>query len=550
MLRALRSAPDPWDFIIIGGGATGLGTAVEAASRGYRTLLLEQHDFAKGTSSRSTKLVHGGVRYLRQGNLPLILEAPKERGLLLKNAPHLAWRMPFIVPTYAWWEGPFYGLGLKLYDRLAGRRSLGRSRYLSEDETLARLPTLDPEGLRGGVMYYDGQFDDARLAINLARTAVEQEATVLNYVGVTGLLKDGLKDKEGRKGGGKVHGVTARDMETGATYELSARIVINATGVFADGIRRMDDPSAAPMIRPSRGVHVVLDRSFLPGEAALMVPKTDDGRVLFAIPWHGRVVVGTTDTPAQRAALEPRPTGEELDFLLTHAARYLTKAPAPEDVLSTFSGLRPLVSDSPVKGPLAGGGGKDTSDGDTAALSRDHVLRIAPSGLVTITGGKWTTYRRMAEDTIDEAAKRAGLEGRPSVTGELPLHGYHRSAEQFGDLRSYGADALAVRRLLREEARYADPLHPEWPTRAGEVVWAARHEMARTVEDVLARRTRLLFLDARASMATAPRVAALLAEELGRDETWQAEQVAAYRSLARGYLIQPADTPVAASEKA
>ncbi len=512
MLARVRKHPGAWDFIVIGGGATGLGTAIEAASRGYRALLLEQHDFAKGTSSRSTKLVHGGVRYLRQGNVALVLEALKERGLLRRNAPHLVRNLPFVVPNYDWWEGPFYGIGLKLYDMLAGKQGFGASKILSREKTLEHLPTLEPEGLNGGVIYHDGQFDDARLAINMAQTAAEQGGVLLNYFEVVDLLKTN----------DEVDGVLAVDQEGGETIALRAKVVINATGVFTDAIRRMDDPAVRPMIQPSQGVHIVLDKAFLQGETAIMVPKTDDGRVLFAIPWHDRVVVGTTDTSVEDAVLEPTPMKEEIDFLLAHAARYLTKDPAPSDVLSTFAGLRPLVSSS--------------DEEDTASLARDHTLHISRSGLVTITGGKWTTYRKMAQDTIDQAATLAQLEEKPSVTPTLPIHGYHQHAGSFGDLSHYGSDAPALQNLMHEDARYEKQLHPKLPVRAAQVVWAARYEMARTVEDVLSRRTRALLLDARASMEMAPAVAALLAEELGRDEAWRDAQVSAYTALAQGYL--------------
>lgn len=514
MLGELRAAGEVWDFIIVGGGATGLGVAIDAASRGYRTLLLEQSDFAKGTSSRSTKLVHGGVRYLQQGNVSLVLEALKERGLLLANAPHLVRNLPFVVPTYDWWEGPFYGIGLKMYDLLAGRQGFGRSRLISKEKTLQHLPTIEPHGLVGGVIYHDGQFDDARLAIAMARTAAEQGAVVLNYVQVVGLIKEA----------GEVVGVQARDVESGQEAEVRGRVVVNATGVFADGLRRMDDSEAPAMIAPSQGVHIVLDREFLPGDSAIMVPKTDDGRVLFAIPWLGRVVVGTTDTPVSGTPLEPVPMEAELDFLLEHAGRYLTRDPGPQDVLSTFAGLRPLVND----------GGVATA---TAALARDHTLLISASGLVTIAGGKWTTYRKMAEDTVDQAALIAGLDERACVTRNLHIHGHHHHAEQFGSLWMYGSDAPALRSLLRERPELDRPLHRDHHVTAGEVLWAARHEMARTVEDFLSRRSRLLLLDARASMEAAPEVAALLAAELGRNEAWQQAQVEEYRQLARGYLI-------------
>ncbi len=514
MLADLDDRRD-WDMIVVGGGATGLGVAIDAASRGYRTLLLEQRDFAHGTSSRSTKLVHGGVRYLRQGNVSLVVEALKERGYLLDNAPHLVRNLSFVVPNYDWWEGPFYGIGLKMYDLLAGKQGFGRSRVLSRERTLQLLPTLEPEGLVGGVIYYDGQFDDARMSVHMAATAAEQGATVLNYVGVTGLVR---RD-------GEVRGVEARDVETGREYELEARVVINATGVWADTVRRMDDPSTPDMIVPSQGIHIVLDRSFLPGESAIMVPKTDDGRVIFAIPWHDRVIVGTTDTPVDDAPLEPVPFPEEVDFLLEHAARYLTDDPEREDVLSAFAGLRPLV-----------GGSSDGEAGETASLSRDHSLVIAPSGLVTIAGGKWTTYRKMAEDTVDHAALIGGLEERPCGTRELRIHGWHQHPEQFGELADYGSDAPEIRDLFREHEAFGQPLHSEYDVRAGEVVWHVRHEMARTVDDVLARRTRMLVLDARAAMDMAPSVAALLARELNRDEGWEKDQVASFRTLAERYL--------------
>ncbi len=502
---------DPWDFLVIGGGATGLGTAVEAASRGYRTLLLEQSDFAKGTSSRSTKLVHGGVRYLQQGNVSLVLEALRERGLLIRNAPHLVRNLSFVVPNYDWWEGPFYGVGLKIYDMLAGRMGLGPSRFLSREETLQLLPTVEPAGLRGGVIYHDAQFDDARLAIALARTLLDLGGVPLNHFRVTGLLKLG----------GLVRGVAARDEETGAEREIHARVVINATGVFADDLRRMDDPVGEPLLAPSQGVHLVLDRSFLPGDSAVMVPHTDDGRVLFAVPWHGRVVVGTTDTPVQERSLEPRPLPQEVDFLLTHAARYLTRDPAPSDVLSCFAGLRPLVR--------GGEGAK------TASLARDHTLLIGPSGLVTITGGKWTTYRKMGEDTVTQAALVAGLPEFPSGTAELQLHGW--TPEEMTQWGVYGSDAPALNQLAEERPEWGELLHPRLPYRVCEVVWGVRHEMARTVEDVLARRTRALLLDARASAEAAPAVARLMAAELGRDPEWERRQVEAYRELARGYWL-------------
>ncbi len=513
MISRIESESGPWDLVIVGGGATGLGVAIDGASRGYSTLLLEQSDFAKGTSSRSTKLVHGGVRYLQQGNVSLVLEALKERGLLRRNAPHLVHNLAFVVPNYDWWEGPFYGVGLKLYDLLAGKHGFGPSKNISLEKTLEYIPTIETQGLRGGVIYYDGQFDDSRLAINMAQTAVEQGATVVNHMGVGRLLKSE----------GFVRGVMARDNESGREYEIAARAVINATGVFADQVRRLDSADAPPMIAPSQGIHIVLDRDFLPGKGAIMVPHTQDGRVLFATPWHNRVVVGTTDTAVTETPLEPLPMAEELDFLLSHTAQYLTKDPTPEDVLSMFAGLRPLVSMG--------------DDENTAAISRDHTIHISASGLVTITGGKWTTYRKMAEDTVDQAAVIAQLDERPCVTKDLNIHGFHRNAAQFGDLAVYGSDARAIEALARQEPAWSKALHPRLTAIAGEVVWAVRHEMARTVEDFLARRTRALLLDARASIAAAPTVAAIMARELNRDDAWRQEQIKTYQALAAKYLM-------------
>ena len=512
MIAKISDPKELWDFIIIGGGATGVGTAIEAASRGYRTLLVEQGDFGQGTSSRSTKLVHGGVRYLQQGNVAFVLEALKERGLLRQNAPHIVHNLPFIVPNFDWWEGPFYGIGLKLYDMLAWKHGFGQSKHLSKEKTIEHIPTIETDGLHGGVMYYDGQFDDARLIVNMAQTAAEQGGTLINYMKVTSVLKTG----------GFVDGVVVSDMDNGEEYQVRAKAVINATGVFADSVRIMDDPDTKPMITPSQGVHIVLDRSFLPGDSAIMVPHTDDGRVLFAIPWHDRVIVGTTDTPMKEMLLEPKPLPEELDFLLAHASKYLTKDPTNEDVLSIFAGLRPLVSTG--------------NQENTAAISRDHVLHISRNGLITITGGKWTTYRKMAEDTVDQAAVLAQLETKPSVTSDLQIHGYHRNTEQFGHLKVYGADAPAIQNLILEDAKFKEPLHPKFDFIAAEVIWAVRHEMAITVEDFLSRRTRALLLDARASIGMAPKVAELMAKELNKKKSWKKEQVNKYIELANGYL--------------
>ena len=512
MLERAAEAGRTWDLAVIGGGATGMGVAVDAAARGYSVLLVERYDFGKGTSSRSTKLVHGGVRYLQQGNVSLVLEALRERGLMRENAPHLVHDLPFIVPNYTWWEAPFYGIGLRVYDLLAGRQGFGRSRNLSRAETIKRIPTIETKGLRGGVIYYDGQFDDTRLVAHLMRTATGQGAVCLNYA-------EAVKVSHRA---GVVKGIVVRDAESGREFTVKAKAVVNATGPFADAVRLMDEPDAPRMVRPSQGVHIVLDQSFLPGGNAIMVPHTDDGRVLFAIPWRDRTVVGTTDTPIPELSDEPEALEEEIEFLLVHAGRYLTRGPNREDVLSVFAGIRPLV---------------DSGGATTAALSRDHTLHVSRTGLITITGGKWTTYRRMAEDTVDHAASIGGLEPRPCPTKQLHIHGYNTDSESFGTLAPYGSDALAIQNLMREQKGWDQPLHPRLPVFTGEIVWGARNEMSRTVEDALARRTRALLLDARASIEAAPKTAELLAAELGRDDAWCKDQVREYTALAKKYIL-------------
>jgi glycerol-3-phosphate dehydrogenase len=514
MVARLDRRHEPWDMVVVGGGATGAGIAVDAASRGYDVLLLEQHDFGKGTSSRSTKLVHGGVRYLEQGNISLVMEALKERGILRQNAPHLVSNLAFVVPNYDWWEAPFYGLGLKVYNALAGKYGFGASEILTREETLARLPTIKTEGLRGGVVYYDGQFDDARLLINLVGTAADQGATLLNYARVIALTKGA---------DGCIDGVVAADQETGRQWTIGARVVVNATGAFSDSVRRLAETDVAPLIAPSQGIHLVFHHSFLSADSAIMVPHTSDGRVMFAIPWHGHTLVGTTDTPITTPTLEPRPFDEEIEFILETARQYLLKPPARDDVLSVFAGIRPLVKS---------GGGKLT-----AALSRDHTIHFDASGLLTTTGGKWTTYRNMAEHAVDQAADFARLAERPCVTRTLNVHGFHSNAERFGALSVYGSDALGIQDLMRVTPALSSPLHADLPYTGAEVVWAARHEMARTVEDVLARRTRALFLNARAAEAMAAEVARLMATELGWDGSRQAAEAAAFSALARNYQI-------------
>jgi glycerol-3-phosphate dehydrogenase len=508
---ALARFGERFDVLVIGGGATGLGAAVDAAARGYKTALVEAADFAKGTSSRSTKLVHGGVRYLQQGNVALVREALHERANLRRNAPHLVQELGFICPVYRWFDGPYYFAGLKAYDVLAGRTDFRGSGYLGRAATLAALPNLRRRGLHGSIRYFDGQFDDARLALALARTAVDHGAAVANYVRATAFLYDG----------GRACGAFVRDEESGTEFEVRASAVVNATGIFVDELRRLDDAAAAPLLAHSRGTHLVFAREAFAGASALLVPKTDDGRVLFVIPWQGHVVVGTTDVPVEGAALDPAPSREEVDFIVAQVNAYLETPVRRADALAAFAGLRPLV---------AGGG----APSETAKLSREHVIEVSTSGVVTVTGGKWTTYRRMAEDTIDEAARRAALPRRPSPTACLALHGKPAGAAgpAGGAYASYGSDRGALVALERAHPELRRRLHPRLPYTQAEVVFGARAEMARTVDDVLARRTRALFVDVGAAREAAPGVARLLASELGRDERWEADQIAAFERLA------------------
>ena len=510
-----------WDLIVIGGGATGLGVAVDAASRGLRTLLLEQSDFAKGTSSRSTKLVHGGVRYLAQGNVKLVFEALRERGYLLRNAPHLVQRQAFIIPCYNHFAQIKYWTGLKLYDWLSIGLSFGASRLLTPGEVMEQLPGVRTEGLTGGILYYDGQFDDARLAINLAQTAHQQGATLLNYMQVTGLYKQS----------GKICGVTAFDRESGESYTLQAKAVVNATGVFVDEVLQLDEPERQALVRPSQGIHLVLDRSFMPAHTALMIPQTSDGRVLFAVPWHDHLLVGTTDTPLNRHSLEPVALEEEIGFVLDNVCQYLARKPQRSDVLSVFAGLRPLAAP------------QDEASA-TKEISRDHKLLVAASGLITITGGKWTTYRKMAEDVVDAVQKQTGSAVQPALTRQLSIHGSTHEAET-GHWRFYGADSGKIRAMILDRPELAQILVEGHPYTHAEVVWVVEQEMARNVEDVLARRLRLLFLDARAALQAAPVAAQLMAEVLEKDPDWAQDQLTAFEALAHQYLPKAAEAVAA-----
>jgi glycerol-3-phosphate dehydrogenase len=513
ILRLLGEQAEPWDVLIVGGGATGLGSAVEAASRGYRTLLIERFDFAKGTSSRSTKLVHGGVRYLEQMNITLVLDALRERGHMLRNAPHLVHDLSFVVPAFSYFSLPYYGFGLKVYERLSGKFSFGASKLLSREHTLAMLPGIVNEGLRGGILYHDGQFDDARYVVSLLRTFQDLGGTAINYVEAVGLLQQD----------GKTVGVRARDREEDAHFDLHAKVVINASGVFTEEILAMDGMARGSLLAVSQGSHFVLPHSFLPGGSAMMIPKTADGRVLFAIPWHGVTLVGTTDEGVPQTSAEPRSLASERKFLFEHITRYFGRRPLAEEIQSVWSGLRPLVREG---------------SGKTSKLSRDHKVLVSKSGLVTVTGGKWTTYRRMGQDAVDHAANVAGLAKAPSRTMELKLHGW---TDQSGAIaaesdRVYGSDLPLLQQLSQADPALDARLHPRLPYRLREAVWAVRHEMARTVEDVLARRTRALFIDAQAAMEAAPAVADLLARELNRSEAWKKKDLEQFFEVARGYV--------------
>jgi glycerol-3-phosphate dehydrogenase len=510
-LKKVKNKKKPWDIIIIGGGASGLGAAVDAASRGYRTLLLEKNDFAKGTSSRSTKLVHGGVRYLQNGDISLVIEALKERGIMRKNAPHLVQDLSFVIPSYDWWNSPFYGIGLKIYDMMAGNLGLGPSTLLDRQETIDLIPNVKKKGLRGGVIYHDGQFDDARMAISLAQTAENHGASLINYCGVTSLIKEG----------DMITGVTAQDEFSVEEFSISAKVVINATGVFSDQIIQMDQPGSRKLIVPSQGVHIVLDKSFLNGPHAIMVPHTTDGRVLFAVPWNDYVVVGTTDTLIEQTLEEPIALEEEIAFILENAGAYMTTPPTRADVKSVFSGLRPLAA-------------PEDNGSATKEISRHHKVTVSTSGLVSILGGKWTTYRKMSEDLINTAQSVGGLPERACISHSLPIHGYDYNSDWSNPLHVYGTDIEKIHKL--DEAgneSLSDQLH----LTKNQITWAVREEMAMTIEDVLARRSRALFLNAEATLALAPKVAHIIAKEAGQDQDWIDQQLKEFNAIAQNYLL-------------
>ncbi|MGC6479200.1 MAG: glycerol-3-phosphate dehydrogenase/oxidase [Flavobacteriaceae bacterium] len=511
-LRKVSSRKKAWDIVIIGGGASGLGAAADAASRGYKTLLLEKYDFSKGTSSRSTKLVHGGVRYLQNGDISLVIEALKERGIMRKNAPHLVQDLSFVIPSYDWWNSPFYGIGLKVYDMMAGKLGLGPSTLLNREETINLIPNVKKDGLRGGVIYHDGQFDDARMAVSLAQTAVNHGASLINYCGVVGLNKDN----------DLITGVRAKDEQSGELLDISAKVVINATGVFSDDIMQMDQPKAKRLIKPSQGVHVVLEKHFLDSPHAIMVPQTTDGRVLFAVPWNDYVVVGTTDTQMDETLIEPLALEEEIEFILDNAGAYMTVPPKRSDIKSIFSGLRPLAA-------------PDDDAAATKEISRHHKVTVSTSGLVSVLGGKWTTYRKMAEDIINTAQSVGGLPERACITQNLPIHGYDYNSDWSDPLHVYGTDAEKIRSI---DPQGNDSLSKELYVSPNLVRWAIREEMAQTIEDVLARRSRALFLNAEESVNIAPQVAQIMAEEMDKDADWVIHQLKEYALVSASYQIK------------
>jgi len=504
-----------WDVIVIGGGASGLGVALDALSRGFKTILLEQVDFAKGTSSKATKLVHGGVRYLAQGDISLVREALHERGLLQQNAPHLVKNQSFVIPNYSWFDGPFYTIGMKIYDFLAGKLSLGKSIHINKEETQRRISTVRTKGLYGGVVYQDGQFDDSRLAVNVAQTCIQMGGVALNYMRVTNLTKNGA---------GKVNGIIAQDTDTGEVFTIQGKAIINATGIFVDDILKMDKPEAKQMVRPSQGVHLVFDKSFLPGDDAIMIPKTDDGRVLFLVPWHNRVIAGTTDTPIDEHSLEPIALEKEIEFILKTAGRYLTKQPTRQDALAVFAGLRPLAAPT-------------GNSNKTKEISRSHKVIVSDSNLLTLTGGKWTTFRRMGQDTVDKAIKIGCLPKKESTSATQKIYSAIPTTDRSNHMYIYGSDQEAIHALAQKNPLWDEKLVEHLEFKKAEVLWAVRNELAQTVEDVLSRRVRILFLDAKAAITAAPEVARILAQELGKDENWQKKQIENFEKVAKNYIL-------------
>ena len=500
-----------WDIVIIGGGASGLGIAVDASKRGYKTLLLEKHDFAKGTSSRSTKLIHGGVRYLQNGDITLVIESLKERGILKRNAPHLVQDLSFVIPTYDWWASPFYGIGMKIYDMMAGKLGLGKSVIISKEETEKLIPNVNKKGLRGGVIYHDGQFDDSRMAITLAQSADSNKTSLLNYCSVESLIKEN----------GEIKGVNFIDLINSKKYQVKSKVVINATGVFAEEIIRMDQPEIEKMIQPSQGVHIVLEKRFLKGKHAILIPQTSDGRVLFAVPWKNYVVVGTTDTQIKNSSAEPKALAHEVDFILKNASKYMTNKPKRDDIKSVFAGLRPLAATSNKK--------------STKEVSRSHKIDISPSGLISVLGGKWTTYRKIAEDAIDTAISINKLKKKKCKTERVKLFGFKKNVDWSDPMHVYGSLKKQIESMGSKNDN--ESLSNKFYISNNIIQWSIIHEMAVSLEDVLARRTRCVFLDSRESMRIAPIVAKKMAEVLEEDQNWIDMELKKFNKLIKNYMV-------------
>ena len=500
-----------WDIVIIGGGASGLGIAVDASKRGYKTLLLEKHDFGKGTSSRSTKLIHGGVRYLQNGDITLVIESLKERGILKRNAPHLVQDLSFVIPTYDWWASPFYGIGMKIYDMMAGKLGLGKSVIISKGETEKLIPNVNKKGLRGGVIYHDGQFDDSRMAITLALSANSKKTALLNYCNVDGLIKNN----------NEIIGLSFTDSINSKKYQVKSKVVINATGVFAEEIIRMDQPQIEKMIQPSQGVHIVLEKKFLKSKHAILIPQTSDGRVLFAVPWKNYVVVGTTDTQIKNASEEPKPLKEEIDFILKNASKYMTIKPNKGHIKSVFAGLRPLAATSDKK--------------STKEVSRSHKIDISPSGLISVLGGKWTTYRKISEDAIDTAISIKKLKKKKCKTEKTKLFGYKKKVDFSDPMHVYGSLKKKVESLGGKDDN--NSLSTKFYITNNIIEWSIIHEMALTLEDILARRTRCIFLDSKESKLIAPNVAKKMAEVLEKDQEWIDTELKNFNKLIKNYTV-------------
>ena len=513
-----------FDLLVIGGGATGCGIAVDAASRGLSVALIDKNDLAEGTSSRSTKLVHGGVRYLEaavkkmdRAQYHLVKEALYERGVFLKNAPHFATRLPLVTPLYKWTEVPYVFAGLLLYDFLAGKESLGSSSVVSRKEALKRFPMLKREGLKAGVVYYDGQFNDARMAVTLALTAQKHGAIVANHVEAVAF----------DKADGKLCGARVRDALNGEEFSICARGIVNAAGPFVDRLRQLDEPASAPILKAASGIHIILPSRFVPADTGMLIPKTEDGRVLFILPWQGHALIGTTDSPSEIMD-HPQAQEDEIEYVLRHVNKYFDVTASRSDVLAVWSGLRPLVQ------------APETTD--TAQLVREHLMMVSPSGLLSMAGGKWTSYRKMAEEAVDQAIESFGFKPQhPCQTAHLRLIGAENfdSAGESVLVKNYGLDADVANHLhhsfgdqamrvarLAGEGPGKRRLHTRHPYIEAEVLYATRFEFAERASDVLTRRIPLALLDNAAAKEVLPHVVGLMGDELAWDQARRNEEMA------------------------